>query len=71
MRSLTTVVVKVLISALLLYLSLRRVNLGSVGQRLSGVDLRWMTLILAITCSQVLLLALRWREIVVVSGMSQ
>ena len=69
MRSLTTVVVKVLISALLLYLSLRRVNLGSVGQRLSGVDLRWMTLILAITCSQVLLLALRWREIVVVSGM--
>jgi uncharacterized protein (TIRG00374 family) len=69
MRSLTTVVVKVLISALLLYLSLRRVNLGSVGQRLSGIDLRWITLILAITCSQVLLLALRWREIVVVSGM--
>jgi hypothetical protein len=36
--------VKAAISALLLYLSLRRVNLGSIGQRLGGLDFRWMTL---------------------------
>ena len=67
MRRLLAFMAKAAVSALLLYLSLRRVNLGSVGQRLSGLDLRWMTLIL-LTCSQILLLALRWREIVVICG---
>jgi uncharacterized membrane protein YbhN (UPF0104 family) len=68
MRRLLSFLVKAAISALLLYLSLRRVNLGSIGQRLGGLDLRWMTLILFILCAQMALLALRWREIVVACG---
>jgi hypothetical protein len=68
MRRLLTFLVKAAISVLLLYLSLRRVNLGSIGQRLYGLDLRWMTLALVISCSQILLLALRWREIIVTCG---
>ena len=68
MRRLMAFLVKAAISVLLLYLSMRRVNLGSIGQRLGGLDLRWMTLILFILCGQILLLALRWREIVVICG---
>ena len=68
MRRLMSFLIKAAISALLLYLSLRRVNLGSIGQRLGGLDLRWMTLILFILCAQMVLLALRWREIVVICG---
>jgi uncharacterized protein (TIRG00374 family) len=68
MRRLLTFLVKAAISVLLLYLSLRRVNLGGIGQRLDGLDLRWMTFALFILCSQMLLLALRWREIIVTCG---
>ena len=68
MRRLLTFLVKAAISALLLYLSLRRVNLGSVGQRIGGLDLRWMTLVLFILLAQMLFLALRWRAIVGICG---
>jgi uncharacterized membrane protein YbhN (UPF0104 family) len=68
MRRLMSFLVKAAISALLLYLSLRRVNLASIGQRLGGLDLHWMTLILFILCAQMALLALRWREIVLACG---
>jgi uncharacterized protein (TIRG00374 family) len=68
MRRLMTFLVKAAISALLLYLSLRRVNLGSIVQQLSGLDIRWMVLILFILCAQTSLLALRWRDIVTICG---
>ena len=68
MRGLLTFLVKAVISALLLCLSLRRVNLASVGQRLGELDLRWVALILFILCPQMALLALRWREIVTACG---
>ena len=68
MRQLLMFLVKAAISALLLYLSLRRVDLGSIRQRLGGLDLRWMTLALCILCSQMPLVALRWREIIVTCG---
>jgi uncharacterized membrane protein YbhN (UPF0104 family) len=68
MRRLLTFLVKAVVSALLLYFSLRRVNLGSIGQRLGGLDLHWMILALFVLCSQMLLLALRWREITVICG---
>ena len=67
-RRLLSFFIKAAISALLLYLSLRRVDLGSIGQRLGGLDLRWVTLILFIPCAQMVLLALRWREIVLMCG---
>jgi uncharacterized membrane protein YbhN (UPF0104 family) len=68
MRRLLTFMIKALISAFLLYFSLRRVNLGNIGQRPGGLDLRWMALALSVSCSQIPLLALRWREIIVVCG---
>jgi glycosyltransferase 2 family protein len=68
MRRLLTFLVEASISALLLYLSLRRVNLDSVGQRLGALDLRWMTLVLFILFAQLFFLALRWRAIVVICG---
>jgi len=60
--------IKVAVSILLLYLSLRRVNLGSLGHQLGGLNLRWMTFIFLVFCAQMVLLALRWREIVMICG---
>jgi uncharacterized membrane protein YbhN (UPF0104 family) len=68
MRRLLLFLVKAAVSALLLYLSLRRVNLDSVGQRLGGLDLRWIALVLFVLCIQVPLGALRWREITAICG---
>ena len=68
MRGVMTFLVKAVISALLLYLSLRGVNLGGIKQRLSGLDLRWMSFSFFILCAQMFLLALRWREIVLICG---
>jgi len=68
MRRLLLFLAKVAISALLLYLSLRRVNLDSVGQRLGGLNWGWIALILFIQCLQIPLAALRWREIVTICG---
>lgn len=68
MRRLASFLLKAVISVFLLYLSLRRVNLGSVGQRLADLDPRWIAFILAVLCMQLPLGALRWREIAVVCG---
>jgi uncharacterized membrane protein YbhN (UPF0104 family) len=68
MRGLLTFLVKVVISAFLLYLSLRGIDLGSVEQRLGGLDLRWMSFSFFILCAQMPLLALRWQEIVLLCG---
>jgi uncharacterized membrane protein YbhN (UPF0104 family) len=64
MRRLLSFVAKAAISALLLYLSLRRVNLDSIGQRLGALDVRWFAFILGILSIQIVLSAMRWREIV-------
>jgi uncharacterized membrane protein YbhN (UPF0104 family) len=68
MRRLLLFLVKAAISALLLYLSLRRVNLDSIGQRLGGLDWGWIALILFLLCVQMPLLALRWRAIAAICG---
>lgn len=59
---------KAAVSALLLYLSLRRVNFGDVGQRLGELNLGWIAFMLIALCIQTLLLAVRWREIVAICG---
>jgi hypothetical protein len=59
MRRLLSFVAKAAISVLLLYLSLRRVNLDSLGQRLSELDWRWVTAIFATMTVQVGFNALR------------
>jgi uncharacterized membrane protein YbhN (UPF0104 family) len=68
MRRLLSLAVKAAISALLLYLSLRRVDLTSVGQRLAGLELSWIALALLVLCVQVALGALRWREVALICG---
>ena len=67
MRRLLSFLAKVAVSALLLYLSLRRVNLDSVGRRLGGLDFRWIAFILFVLCAQLPVNAWRWREIVAIS----
>jgi len=68
MRRLLSLLIKAAVSVLLLYLSLRRVDLTNVGQRLSEIDLRWIALVVAGICIQVFLSAQRWREIVTACG---
>ena len=68
MRRLLAFVLKAAISALLLYLSLRRVDLDSVRQQLGGLDLRWIAFILFVLCIAMPLAALRWHEIVAICG---
>jgi uncharacterized membrane protein YbhN (UPF0104 family) len=68
MRRLLLFLVKAAISALLLAVSLRGVDLRSVGQRLSGLDLGWIAFALFMLCIQAPLLALRWSEIAAICG---
>lgn len=68
MRRLVSFLVKVAISAFLLYLSLHRVNLDSVGARLGGLDPGWIVFTLIVLCISTLLSSLRWREIVAICG---
>ena len=68
MRRITSFLAKAAISALLFYLSVHRVNFGSVGERLGTLNFGWLLFMLTALCVQTLLLALRWREIVGVCG---
>jgi hypothetical protein len=68
MRRLLLFLFKAAISILLLALSLRSVNLAVVGEKLSHFHFFWITLALLISAAQVVLLAIRWREIAAVCG---
>lgn len=70
MRRLLSFVVKAAISAVLLYFSLRRVDLGHIGERLAGLDWRWLAAVLVLMTVQVCFNALRWRGIVEVCGVA-
>jgi uncharacterized membrane protein YbhN (UPF0104 family) len=65
MQRLLSFLLKAAVSAGLLYLSLRRVNLESLGQQLSRLNWQWAVLAVLIACAQMPLNAWRWREIVV------
>lgn len=65
MRRLLSFLLKASVSATLLYLSLRRVNLEAIGQQLGRLDWTWAALSVLIACIQVPLAAWRWREIVI------
>jgi uncharacterized membrane protein YbhN (UPF0104 family) len=64
MRKALTLSVKAAVSGLLLYFALKSVDIGAVKARLGGVDLRWMGLALLLLVIQVVLGALRWRELI-------
>jgi len=63
MRRVVFLLLKVAVSALLLYLSLRAVHLGSVAARLAAAKASWLAVAAALGIAQLALLAVRWREI--------
>jgi glycosyltransferase 2 family protein len=64
MRKTALTIVKLVISAALLYFALRGVELKSVGARLRQLDPAWATAAVAACLAQVCMAAFRWREIV-------
>src|SRR6202000_303428 len=63
MRQILLSILKILISAALLYLALRKVNLSDLVSRIDLASLGWLGLAVAGTFLQVLAGALRWCEI--------
>ncbi len=63
MRRALSLLVKLAVSGLLLYLALNWVNLGRVADRLSQIDPRWIALALLAPLAQNFVLTLRWRII--------
>ena len=68
MRGILLSIVKILISAALLYLSLRKINLYDLAARIQVGSLGWLALAIAVTFLQIFLGVLRWREISVECG---
>jgi uncharacterized membrane protein YbhN (UPF0104 family) len=68
MRRWLLLLAKAAISILLLYLSLRAVNLGALGERLGRVRLGWIAAALMVQAAQVGILAARWQVIVTACG---
>jgi uncharacterized membrane protein YbhN (UPF0104 family) len=63
MRRILLSTAKILISAALLYLALRKANLSDLATRLDITSLGWIGLAIAVTFLQIFVGALRWREI--------
>jgi uncharacterized membrane protein YbhN (UPF0104 family) len=63
MRRVLSFLVKLVVSALLLYLALNWVNLGRVASRLSQIDLKWLALAVMVPLAQNVLLTFRWQTI--------
>jgi uncharacterized protein (TIRG00374 family) len=68
MRHALLLLAKATISILLLYLSLRWVDVGALGARLSKFESHWAVLALFLLTVQVVLLAVRWHNIGVACG---
>src|SRR5260221_5745222 len=63
MRRILLSTAKILISAALLYFSLRKINLYDLASRIRIESLGWIALAVAITFLQIFVGVLRWREI--------
>jgi hypothetical protein len=63
MRRILLSTAKILISAALLYLALRKANLSDLATRFDITSLGWIGLAIAVTFLQIFVGALRWREI--------
>jgi glycosyltransferase 2 family protein len=68
MRRTLLFLAKVATSILLLYFSLRWVNVGALTERLGRLESGWIALALLLLMIQVALLAARWREIAAACG---
>jgi uncharacterized membrane protein YbhN (UPF0104 family) len=63
MRRILLSIAKVLISAALLYFSLRKVNLADLASRINIESLGWIGLAILVTFFQIFVGVLRWREV--------
>src|SRR4051795_6131431 len=63
MRRILLSTAKILISAALLYFSLRKINLHDLASRINVESLGWLALAIAVTFVQIFVGVLRWREI--------
>jgi len=63
MRGFLIFTARVVVSLGLLYLALRGINFAAIQERLSQINLLWIALAVGVTIFQILLGALRWREI--------
>jgi uncharacterized membrane protein YbhN (UPF0104 family) len=63
MRRILFSTIKILISAALLYLALRKVNLSELASRINITSLGWIGMAIAVTFLQIFVGVLRWREI--------
>jgi uncharacterized membrane protein YbhN (UPF0104 family) len=63
MRRILLSMIKILISAALLYLALRKVNLSDLAARINIASLGWIGMAIAVTFLQIFAGVLRWREI--------
>ena len=63
MRRILFSTIKILISAALLYLALRKVNLSELASRINIASLGWIGMAIAVTFLQIFVGVLRWREI--------
>ena len=62
MRRILFSTIKILISAALLYLALRKVNLYDLVSRIHAESLGWLALAIAVTFLQIFLGVLRWLD---------
>jgi len=63
MRRILLSTIKIVISAALLYLALRKVNLSELASRINIASLGWIGIAIAVTFLQIFVGVLRWREI--------
>jgi hypothetical protein len=63
MRRILLSTLKILVSAALLYFSLRKINLSELVSRINVSSLAWIALAIAVTFLQIFVGVLRWREI--------
>jgi glycosyltransferase 2 family protein len=63
MRRILLSTLKILVSAALLYFSLRKINLADLASRIHVESLGWIGLAIAVTFLQIFIGVLRWREI--------
>jgi D,D-heptose 1,7-bisphosphate phosphatase len=68
MRRTLVLLAKAATSVLLLYLSLRWVNLGALTDRLSRLDPAWIVLAVLLMAAQMIFLSIRWRQIAIRCG---
>jgi glycosyltransferase 2 family protein len=63
MRRILFSTIKILVSAGLLYLAMRKVNLSDLAARINITSLGWICMAIAVTFLQIFVGVLRWREI--------